>query len=258
MSLQVSFARAAEFRLAPDSVSEDSSVIILEGAIEVGDFEKFKAIFENQNAQNVVVSAAILNSPGGAVVPALEIGRYIRQKRLVTYSPLSCEESECICASACSLIWLGGIARTGTVYVHRPSLGKENRRVDFDAWNLAVSNAEDDIKSYLEEMRIAENVSKALFSTSPEDISPIRAGKDVAYKDSILDDFSRTQCGPPMSEFQDFYLSSFEGSDGQSDESELGVTERELLSVLREKASWLRECNKNILYIAQEKAQLGR
>ena len=258
LSLQVSLAGAAEFRLALDSIGKGNTIIILEGKIETGDFEKFKSVLDNQNAQKVAVNGIILNSPGGAVVPALEIGRYIRLKRLVTYSPLSCDESECICASACALIWLGGIARTGTVYAHRPSLRDEDQRLDFDAWDRVINTAQNDIDLYLREMRITDTVSEALLSTNPNDILPIQAGKEVAYKDTILEDYSRTRCGPPMSEFQEFYLSSFEGSEEQSDESGLEIIAREFLSVLREKASWLKECNKRILYMAQEEAQLGR
>ena len=251
LSLQVSFSGAAEVRL--DRIN-DNIVIIFEGKIEAGDFDKFKSVLDSQNEQGVFVNAVILNSPGGSVAPALEIGRYTRLKRLVAYSPFACgERSECICASACALIWFGGISRTGTVYVHRPSLIDDDQRLDFDAWDSVVNEAQNDIQSYLNEMRIADSVSDAMLSTNPNDIAPIQAGKDVAYKDTILEDYSRTRCGPPMSEIQEAYLTTFEGSD----ESELEIILVDLLIVLREKADWLKECNKRILYLAQEEAQLG-
>lgn len=258
LSLQVSPVGAAEFRLMPDFAGTGNLIIALEGPIKAGDFEKFKVVLDGQNSKNIVVSAIILNSPGGAVVPALAIGRYIRQKRLVTYSPVSCGDNECICASACALIWFGGISRTGTVFVHRPSLRDEDQRLDFDAWDSAVNEAQNDIQSYLNEMRISDSVSDAMLSTNPNDIAPIQAGKDVAYKDTILEDFSRTRCGSPMSEFQKFYLASFEGGGEQSDESGLKDVAREFLSVLREKSSWLKECNKRVLYTVQEEAQFAR
>jgi hypothetical protein len=242
----------------PDFAGTGKLIIVLEGPIGAGDFEQFKAVLDGQNSKNIVVSAIILNSPGGAVVPALAIGRYIRQKRLVTYSPVSCPDNECICASACALVWFGGISRIGTVYVHRPSLRDEDQRLDFDAWDSAVNEAQNDIESYLNEMHISEGVSDAMLSTNPTDIAPIQAGKDVAYKDALLEDFSRTRCGPPMSDFQKEYLSSFAGNGEQSDETGLEVIAQEFLSLLREKSAWLKECHKRILYTAQEEAQLER
>ncbi|WP_421990430.1 hypothetical protein [Roseococcus sp.] len=48
----------------------------------------------------------VLNSGGGALTPALAIGRYIRENRLQTYVPDSSG-----CFSACSLMWLAGTER---------------------------------------------------------------------------------------------------------------------------------------------------
>ena len=48
----------------------------------------------------------ILDSPGGSVLPALEIGRIIRERRLSTFIP-----DRTLCASACGLIWLAGAPR---------------------------------------------------------------------------------------------------------------------------------------------------
>lgn len=48
----------------------------------------------------------VLNSGGGSLTPALNIGRFIRENRLQTYVP---DASGCF--SACSLIWLAGTER---------------------------------------------------------------------------------------------------------------------------------------------------
>jgi hypothetical protein len=48
----------------------------------------------------------VLNSGGGSLTPALNLGRFIRENRLQTYVP---DASGCF--SACSLIWLAGTER---------------------------------------------------------------------------------------------------------------------------------------------------
>ena len=48
----------------------------------------------------------VLDGPGGEVLPALEIGRIIRERRLPTLIP-----ERATCASACGLIWLAGTPR---------------------------------------------------------------------------------------------------------------------------------------------------
>ena len=256
LMLQTSLVFAAEIRVASDSSGIENIRLILEGPIEDGDFEKFRLLVDNHNLDGDTINGVILNSPGGSVVPALEMGRYIRLKRIVTFAPLSCPDGECICASACALIWLGGISRTGTVYVHRPSLRDDDQRLNFSAWDRAVGAAQDDILLYLHEMRIDESVSGAMLSTNPADILPIQAGRDVAYKDSILEDYSRSRCGPPLSEQSKAYLTLFEEVLKSEGEEGLEYAERELLIILREKSSRVKECNKNVLSAAQKEAQL--
>lgn len=51
-------------------------------------------------------AGVVLSSPGGALVPALAIGRLIRENRLETHVPNGAR-----CFSACSLIWLAGTER---------------------------------------------------------------------------------------------------------------------------------------------------
>ena len=48
----------------------------------------------------------VLKGPGGEVMPALEIGRIIRERRLATLIP-----ERATCASSCGLIWLAGAPR---------------------------------------------------------------------------------------------------------------------------------------------------
>lgn len=76
-------------------------VIFISGELQRGDEQKFRRIaLENDNA------LVVLDSPGGAVVPALEIGRAINISGFPT-----AVIGDSLCTSACALIWLAGSAR---------------------------------------------------------------------------------------------------------------------------------------------------
>lgn len=76
-------------------------VVIIKGQIEPGDDDHFKRIAVASNAGLVV-----LESPGGSLPPALEIGRTIQLKGFGTYVP-----DGSTCTSACALIWVAGSTR---------------------------------------------------------------------------------------------------------------------------------------------------
>lgn len=69
--------------------------------IEPGDEQAFHRL-----AETAPGALVILSGPGGAVAPALAIGREIRRRGLDTVVPANTD-----CASACSLIWLAGTRR---------------------------------------------------------------------------------------------------------------------------------------------------
>jgi hypothetical protein len=79
----------------------------------------------------------LLNSQGGDVGEALSIGGLIRERLLPTRAPTEsrgryelfagaaigdmCKGEQCICASACFLIWVADVERSGwAIMVHRP------------------------------------------------------------------------------------------------------------------------------------------
>jgi hypothetical protein len=91
--------RAATFDARP--MSEDSSLIVVQGNLEPGDEKKF--IDVALSTSNAVV---VLNSNGGSLVAGIEIGKAIRLKGFTTLVP-----SDAQCASACASAWLGGRVR---------------------------------------------------------------------------------------------------------------------------------------------------
>jgi len=84
--------------------------LVLTGHIEMGDDVVFAAAAADRD-----VKTAVLGSHGGDVYVALSIAETVRERRLATVVPSSCE-------SACTLIWAAGVERTGNgnLFVHCP------------------------------------------------------------------------------------------------------------------------------------------
>ena len=84
------------------SVTRISSGILLEGEIRAGDFQRVKSSLDGFG--NLPL---LLNSPGGRVGEALQIAELVRSRKLTTHLP-----ANATCASACVLIFAGGVVRT--------------------------------------------------------------------------------------------------------------------------------------------------
>jgi hypothetical protein len=88
-------ARAAEMEL---NQQRQAVGIYINGEIIAGDFNKFKPLAAKLPANSFV----LLDSPGGLIVEALQIGEMVRAKKFRT---IALE----LCASACALIWVAGV-----------------------------------------------------------------------------------------------------------------------------------------------------
>jgi hypothetical protein len=202
-TLTVVPASAADFLLRGSPGQDDRNFILIFGKIAPGDDQKFKAVLSEALQKRTFVDTVVIYSPGGAVGPALQIGRYIRTLRTQTYGPYVTEpyfigtqfcpvysknpreyfvmeynwktkrgDGRCICASACFLIWAGGIwgvGNTGTlnekILIHR---------IAFDATEYAgLSEAEAktryeaaqrSVEVYLKEMGVPDFTIQRMFT----------------------------------------------------------------------------------------------
>lgn len=75
--------------------------VILSGEIVHGDANRFESVVAGLPAKTIVR----LQSPGGMALDGIRIGKLIRENGFGTYAPYG------VCASACGLIWLGGVDR---------------------------------------------------------------------------------------------------------------------------------------------------
>ena len=142
--------------------------LLIQGDIERGDLIKFK---NELDRFSLVPSVINLNSNGGSLLEAIEIGKLIRHLRLDTSAPTKFGDDSticwrewsrievrtsgaCTCASSCALIWMGGVNRTGdTIVIHRPYFDKEiSKSLSLEDYSIEYQSVKDAIGHYLDEL----------------------------------------------------------------------------------------------------------
>jgi hypothetical protein len=107
-----------------------------------------------------------LNSEGGDVSAAIEIGRLIRK-----YEGFTTIEKNGRCYSSCALIFIAGVSRSnyGELGLHRPYLAAapQSRETVQQQVPLMLSM----VKSYVAEMGITENFYQQMVNTEPSKIA---------------------------------------------------------------------------------------
>lgn len=132
-SILPSAAAAAEISVSPLEETKDV-MILIDGDIQKGDDEKFRKIAAEHSDAIV-----LLNSDGGAIAPAMDIGRTIKLRE---YSTAVYNDSSC--ASACALIWIAGIRRAifdgGKVGFHASYLDVNGTMIETGMGNALVGH----------------------------------------------------------------------------------------------------------------------
>lgn len=107
-----SFAASAATIEVISGTDPDQKIILVSGAIETGDANRFY-----DTVANIERGSVFLQSPGGLVDEALSIGAEIHLRKFSTYVL-----PETACYSACALIWLSGhkryTSKASTIGVH--------------------------------------------------------------------------------------------------------------------------------------------
>lgn len=139
--------------------------ILLNGSIATGDAKRFE---EWLATRSKVPTRIALNSPGGDVADALEIGRLIRSRGFETQLA-----PKAICLSACPYILAGGVERevSGQAFVgvHQHYFGENTYLPAF----LLVSDIQvghGEVMVFLQEMGIDPMVMAKALVTPPDDI----------------------------------------------------------------------------------------
>lgn len=138
---------------------------LLEGAIEAGDAERItKQLADLTPAPEEVY----LNSPGGSVQDALELGRYLRREGFNT----ALRDGD-ICYSACPYLLAAGETRTvpdsASVGVHQHYFGESTILPAFVAVE-DIQRGQGEVMRYLDEMGIDPLVMQHALVTPPDEI----------------------------------------------------------------------------------------
>lgn len=117
-----------------EKLDDTTEIILIEGDIVVGDLERFRQI-----SLRYPEGLVVLNSNGGLIHPAIEIGKIIK---IAGYST-AVRESD-VCASACALIWMAGSERiasfAGNIGFHASYRSENGRLIKSGAANALIGN----------------------------------------------------------------------------------------------------------------------
>jgi hypothetical protein len=173
------------------SVSKEDGkyVIYIKGDIQSGDATVVDGIFKEAIEDSSRVEIVLIDSVGGSVSDAIDIGRMARSwdswTRISGY-----------CYSSCTLVYVGGSIRftasDAVLGLHRPYFavqpGGEGPTTD------SVDGLYGEVKLYLEEMNISPKFFDAMMAVSPSDMKLIEGWSSieewVPMHDPVYDEVS--------------------------------------------------------------------
>ena len=182
--------------VAPSKALDDlkvyRGVLILEGKIVSGDYERLRNFLGTKSNFDKISGGVFLASQGGNVVEAMKMGRLIRTLRLSTDAPsgpaagiprfgesliqpynLVNPRANYLCASACFFVYVAGIYRhlswAGRLGVHRPTIseGIANLPESDDAKKSATWFIHETVKNYLKDMDVPDKYADLIYSVPP-------------------------------------------------------------------------------------------
>jgi hypothetical protein len=230
----------------------------LSGLISKGDYERVVRFYR---ANHPFLRAFRLNSPGGDVVEAIKIGTLFRKYLLETWAPIResvygvsvlvgrggrsmneqggilCQGQGCVCASACALIWFGGVERHGSVGLHRP------RIEDLAFKSLAPADASavyrrvlDNIALYLDEMEAPKPIIESTMATGSAEIRWVDSSKDGLERPPSIAEWEDASCGSSTASEEETYLNLMAKGSQRSQQEQL------LFRLLNEKSQEKSRC----------------
>jgi hypothetical protein len=247
---------------------------LLRGTIEKGDYERYRSFYRHHHR---ALQNLYLLSPGGDAEEAIKIGRLVRRYLTTVSAPIRyggdgspfmlrkppsfkpgvppgnlCVGPTCICASACALVWFGGVSRDGEVGLHRP------RRTDAEYKALAPADASavykralQEISRYLEEMEAPRPLIDGMMATSSSEIRWVGDDDQLEYAPSFIE-WVDASCGAFTSQERKALselapreaLAKFRPGAAQP----LSASEQMLRKMLSEKSSNWYKCKQFLVY----------
>jgi hypothetical protein len=171
----------AFINVLPDAVRADfqvSSAVLLQlfisGTITEQDAKSLQELSAEMERNNLFT--LLLDSKGGDVFAAMQIGRLIRKYDGSTVIGFNEKKQGAKCYSSCALIFIAGVDRIihsgGQLGLHRPYLSSipQGRQVVEKQVPLVLSQ----VKQYVDEMGITDNFYQQMVNTKPSQMAIYR------------------------------------------------------------------------------------
>ena len=180
--------------------------IIIDGQIEDGDYEKFiEAVADAGSYKGHV----FISSRGGNVGAAIGIGNLIRALRFTTEVPMQSSRggghclsevlSECTCASACVLVYLGGVEREGNLLaIHRTFIRHDELEdLSFGEAALAGRLQARAVDEYLRSMGVPLAFSELMRSIPSSEVQVLSVDFVERYLEELpeIEEWIAARCG---------------------------------------------------------------
>jgi hypothetical protein len=181
----------------------------IRGTITRGDYEKVRALYR---ASHPLLSVFALASEGGSVAEAMQIGNLFRNYLISANAPNRindepgfltgtvdkpvCVGPECVCASACALIWFGAVDRFGVIGLHRPRIDDPDFKgmPPADAAKL-YRQVLDQMERYLAGMEAPRPLIDAMLETASSSIRWIKYDRDGLSRPPSYAEWADASCG---------------------------------------------------------------
>jgi hypothetical protein len=185
---------------------------LIRGPITTGDYEKIARFYRSSHPFLIEFK---LISPGGNAEEAIQIGRLFRRYLISVFAPVRdargfylaapreqqiqtlCNGgSECVCASACALIWFGASERHGTVGLHRPRIdAPEYRGLPPADASAVYRKALGQIAQYLDDMEVPKALIENMVSTSSSEMKWVDDDNDGLKHAPSIAEWLDASCG---------------------------------------------------------------
>jgi hypothetical protein len=203
-------ARAADVRLYQPPSYPVPTVVVVEGDIVPGDYEKLRNIIGSYGPDAGSSHLPVgLFSKGGDPVEAMRMGRLVRRLKMVTETPpesmcpIARDPSNCVCASACFLVFVGGVDHelTSNIFLHRPYLTPgAMRAVTPNQQEAAQKQIMTSVREYLAEMEVPPKLTDIMMSISSTESHRLtwQEMHDSGFKGRIatVDEVIASRCAP--------------------------------------------------------------
>ena len=203
------------------------ATIRFDGEIKAGDLDVLKSLVEKtcnkakKNTEGYIEYKLLLNSDGGDVSAALEIGRFIRNLSL---PPTSAHFRVYLgwndrCNSSCVFLIAAGQSRGihGKVGIHRPYLVQINSNLSAADIGRIRSEQIRLIKAYLAEMDVPESLLDAMLSIPPKEMKILSESELKQYR--IFHDDANFEEKQTAERAKEWYLTSAEYRKRDSDKN---------------------------------------